>query len=84
MIYNTSLRILTDDKGKQYKLSKLYHRFLICLSLGDVVAYDEAVEQLGTYTSIHKLKYDFCKRVPIKIRTIREVGFILDSDIYFY
>ncbi len=84
MVYNTFSRILTTDKGKEIKLSKLHHLMLICLSNETIVTREELEEFTGSF-NIYKLKCDFLKRVKhnIKIRTVRGIGFILESKIYF-
>lgn len=84
MIYDTSTRMLSYNKGNTVKISKLQHKLLICLSSGNAVSYKELEDYVGS-KHINKIKHELIDKTIywLKIETIKGYGLILKSDIYF-
>lgn len=84
--YDTKNRILHLSKSEEVKLSKKEHELLICLSNGNLVQYDEIYKMMNTSkAAFNPLKTRFLDKVDcfLNIKTIRNVGLILEDEIYF-
>ena len=86
MTYDTKRRILHTGVKEKVKLSRTEHFLLICLSSGNVATYKEITKYLRIkQTSLNSLRMRLNRKTKnqLKIKSIRGVGYILESEIYF-
>lgn len=89
MIYETRNHWLINEKGKKIELTNLEHKLLLFLSNGNVLTYSQLAKKLYNakvdkyiIESIRILKYRLQKKTKLKIRPIRNKGYVLKTEIY--
>lgn len=90
-VYQTRNHRLVLDDGKAVELTNKEHKFLIGLSSGNLITYEELSrlfygykipkKQFGT---IKTTKYKFEKKTGLKIKAIFGRGYLLQNDIAIY
>lgn len=86
MTYDTRNRILQIGVHEEVKLTNLEHKFLICLSSGDVVSYEEMTKYLKCgkgSLSILKARLERKTKFELQIKVCFGRGYEIINDIYF-
>lgn len=87
MTYDTGKRKLYVGKDREIKLSKLEHKLLVCLSSGNVTTLDEIQKSLKlkdcSYVRVLVLRLIEKVEYYLRIKTVKGVGYRLDTEIYF-
>ena len=90
MLYEIRNHWLIKENGKRIELTNLEHKMLIILSNETITTYSELAKSLYN-TEINKyvksaicvLKSRLQKKTKIKIKSIRNTGYVLKTKIYF-
>lgn len=93
MIYQTRNRTLITDEDEHIDLTPCEHKLLIALSDNNCTTYKKIAEKvyddyadwcyLYFLQNLRQIKFKFVKKTKLKIKTVREKGFRLESKILF-
>lgn len=89
MIYETRNHWLINEKGKKIDLTNLEHKLLLFLSNGKALTYSQLAKKLYNakadkyiIESIRVLKYRLQKKTKLKIKSVKNIGYVLNTEIY--
>lgn len=85
MTYDTKNRILHYGVYDEVRLSKLEHKFLICLSSGKTTLYQEIKQYLNVGYDLSRMKNNLENKTgfELRIKKIHGIGFRLENEIRF-
>lgn len=82
VIYNPVTRTLRRENVKEYQLTDLENKFIMCLSSGLVAKYEDLEMILEISLSrLHKLKRELVNKTHLNIEYQTNVGYVLRDDL---
>jgi DNA-binding response OmpR family regulator len=94
IVYQTRNHRLVLEDGKEVELTNGEHKFLTVLSNGSLVTHDEFSKLFWGYIPkrsikskhqryISLLKFKFAQKTGLEIRNMFNVGYVLQTDVYY-
>ena len=85
--------LLITDEDEPIDLTPCEHKFLIALSSNNCITYEEIMKKVYDFyddyydvcciENLRTIKFKFVRKTKIKIKTVKTIGFRLESKILF-